>query len=83
VARLSASAPLAKNVEVNGTRLSYVEHGSGEPVLFVHGAFTDLRAWEPIIEAMPKYYRSIAYTQRYFGIIGRRWQELQRRDPHR
>ena len=58
---------LAKQVEVNGVRLSYVEHGSGEPILFVHGAFTDLRAWEPTREAVAKHYRSIAYTQRYFG----------------
>ena len=32
------SGPLAKEVEVNGVRLQYVEHGSGEPIVFVHGA---------------------------------------------
>ena len=42
------SGPLAKEVEVNGVRLQYVEHGSGEPIVFVHGAFSDLRVWEPI-----------------------------------
>jgi pimeloyl-ACP methyl ester carboxylesterase len=34
---------LAKEIEVNGVRLSYVEQGFGEPIVFVHGAFSDLR----------------------------------------
>ena len=42
------SAPAVKAVEVNGVRLSYVEQGSGEPAVFVHGAPTDLRSWEPV-----------------------------------
>jgi hypothetical protein len=61
------SAPAVKEVEVNGVRLSYVEQGAGEPIVFVHGAFSDLRVWEPIREEVAKRYRFIAYTQRYFG----------------
>jgi pimeloyl-ACP methyl ester carboxylesterase len=61
------SAPAAKEVEVNGVRLQYVDQGSGEPIVFVHGAFSDLRVWEPIREEVAKRYRFIAYTQRYFG----------------
>ena len=61
------SAPAVKAVEVNGVRLSYVEQGSGEPAVFVHGAPSDLRAWEPVREEVAKKYRFIAYTQRYFG----------------
>ena len=60
-------AEAAKEVEVNGVRLQYVEHGSGEPIVFVHGAPHDLRAWEPVREEIAKRYRFIAYTQRYFG----------------
>jgi pimeloyl-ACP methyl ester carboxylesterase len=59
--------PSAKEMEVNGVRLSYVEQGSGEPVVFVHGAFSDLRVWEPMRERIAQRYRFIAYTQRYFG----------------
>ena len=33
----ATSAPLVKEVEINGVRLPYVEQGSGEPVVFVHG----------------------------------------------
>jgi pimeloyl-ACP methyl ester carboxylesterase len=61
------SARAAKEVEVNGVRLQYVEYGSGEPIVFVHGAPHDLRAWEPVREEIAKRYRFIAYTQRYFG----------------
>ena len=60
--------PPTKEVEVNGVRLHYVEDGSGEPVVLVHGAFSDLRVWEPIREEIARRYRFIAYTQRYFGI---------------
>src|SRR5262245_20510150 len=61
------SAPAVKEVEVNGVRLSYMEQGAGEPIVFVHGAFSDLRVWEPVREEVAKRYRFIAYTQRYFG----------------
>jgi pimeloyl-ACP methyl ester carboxylesterase len=57
----------AKEVEINGVRLEYIEQGSGEPIVFVHGAPHDLSAWEPVREAIAKRYRFIAYTQRYFG----------------
>lgn len=39
-------AQAAKEVEVNGVRLQYIEQGSGEPTVFVHGAPLDLRSWE-------------------------------------
>jgi pimeloyl-ACP methyl ester carboxylesterase len=61
------SAETVKTAEVNGVRLSYVDQGSGEPVVFVHGLVSDLRAWEPIKDEIAKKYRFIAYTQRYFG----------------
>jgi pimeloyl-ACP methyl ester carboxylesterase len=64
----ATSAPLAKEVEVNGVRLQYIEEGTGDPVVFVHGCCADLRAWDPVIrEQIAKKYRFIAYTQRYYG----------------
>jgi pimeloyl-ACP methyl ester carboxylesterase len=62
------SGPLAKEIEVNGVRLFYVEQGSGESIVFVHGAFSDLRIWEPVREEVAKRFRFIAYTQRYHGV---------------
>ena len=46
---------------------SYVDQGSGPPVLFLHGALGDLRTWLPHIQAVSAQFRCIAYTQRYFG----------------
>jgi pimeloyl-ACP methyl ester carboxylesterase len=64
---MAPRAQAAKQVEVNGVRLKYIEEGSGEPTVFLHGAPHDLRAWEPVREEIAKRYRFIAYTQRYFG----------------
>ena len=52
---------------VDGVDLSYVEQGAGPPVVFVHGAFSDLRYWEPQRQAVAKAHRFIAYTYRYHG----------------
>jgi hypothetical protein len=57
----------AKEVEINGVRLQYVEQGSGEAMVFVHGAPSDLSHWEPVREGIASMYRFLAYTQRYFG----------------
>src|SRR3989442_6658529 len=43
------------------------EQGTGPPVIFVHGAWMDLRYWEPQRQAIAMQYRFIAYTQRYHG----------------
>jgi pimeloyl-ACP methyl ester carboxylesterase len=64
---LSAAAPAVKQASVNGVDLVYLEQGQGAPVVFVHGAFADHRAWEGQREAVAKHYRYIALTQRYFG----------------
>ncbi len=62
-----AGAPAEKKMSVNGVSLTYIEQGQGTPVVFVHGAFSDLRAWEPQREAVAQRFKFIAYTQRYFG----------------
>jgi pimeloyl-ACP methyl ester carboxylesterase len=59
--------PTIGQARVNGVTLDYVEQGQGAPVVFVHGATIDHRAWEGQREAVARYYRYIALTQRYFG----------------
>jgi pimeloyl-ACP methyl ester carboxylesterase len=54
-------------MRVNGANLSYVDQGVGAPVVFVHGAWMDLRYWSPQREAVANRYRFIAYTLRYHG----------------
>jgi pimeloyl-ACP methyl ester carboxylesterase len=56
-----------KEVEINGVTMAYVEQGTGEPIVFVHGAVSDLRAWEPIRPQVADRHRFIAPTLRYFG----------------
>jgi pimeloyl-ACP methyl ester carboxylesterase len=66
-ATAAAADPATKEVEANGAKMSYVEDGSGEAVVFVHGAVSDPRAWEPIREEIAAEYRFLAPTLRYFG----------------
>jgi pimeloyl-ACP methyl ester carboxylesterase len=62
------TAPQApRQLSANGTDLTYVEQGSGPPVVFVHGAVADLRFWEPQRAAFAKQHRFVAYTFRYHG----------------
>ena len=56
-----------KQMQVDGISLSYIDTGKGKPVVFIHGAFSDLRVWEPQRQAISEKHRFIAYTQRYFG----------------
>jgi pimeloyl-ACP methyl ester carboxylesterase len=54
-----------KTAKVNGTTLAYREVGEGEPVVFVHGAISDLRTWKQQIGAVGSSYRAIAYSRRF------------------
>jgi pimeloyl-ACP methyl ester carboxylesterase len=54
-----------KTVEVNGGTLAYREQGVGHPVVFVHGAISDLTIWEPQLPIVGAGYRAIAYSRRY------------------
>ena len=56
-----------KQLQVNGTTLSYVDEGAGAPVVFVHGAISDRRVWDAYRPKITGQRRFIAYTQRYFG----------------
>jgi non-heme chloroperoxidase len=62
-----AQSTQTRQIRANGVDLSYVEQGRGAPVVFVHGAVSDLRFWEPQRPAFGKQYRFIAYTYRYHG----------------
>ncbi|MGH9789631.1 MAG: alpha/beta fold hydrolase [Candidatus Acidiferrales bacterium] len=59
------ASPTVKSVPVNGTELSYVEQGRGEPVILIHGFFHDYRSWSDVAPELSKQYRVIAYSRRY------------------
>lgn len=54
-----------KTAQLEGARLAYLERGSGEPVVFVHGSISDLTIWEPQLGPVGESYRAIAYSRRY------------------
>jgi pimeloyl-ACP methyl ester carboxylesterase len=54
-----------KSVSVNGVNLAYVEQGSGEPIVFVHGSQGDYRSWRFQLEPFAEKYRVISYSRRY------------------
>ena len=37
---------MAETAKINGTELAYLEHGQGQPIVFVHGGVGDYREWE-------------------------------------
>lgn len=54
-----------KSVRINGASLAYMERGTGEPVVFVHGGYSDIRTWLAQIPAFAQEYRAITYSRRY------------------
>jgi non-heme chloroperoxidase len=63
--RLQRIAENMLSMEVNGQRLTYIDRGSGEAVVFVHGNGMDYRVWDSQIEPFSRKYRVIAYSRRY------------------
>jgi pimeloyl-ACP methyl ester carboxylesterase len=59
--------PQTRQLSVNGVALSYIEQGTGTPVVFVHGAWIDMRFWEPQRHVIARQHRFVAYNQRYHG----------------
>jgi pimeloyl-ACP methyl ester carboxylesterase len=54
-----------KTITINRMELAYVERGSGDAVIFVHGGISDLRIWEKQMASFSESHRAIAYSRRY------------------
>jgi pimeloyl-ACP methyl ester carboxylesterase len=52
-------------VEINGALLDYLERGSGDPLVLVHGSASDRRTWDCQLAALGRGFRVIAYSRRY------------------
>jgi pimeloyl-ACP methyl ester carboxylesterase len=51
-------------ITINGAELHYIEQGTGDPVVFVHGGLGDYRTWLPQMAPFARHYRAIAYSRR-------------------
>lgn len=54
-------------VEVNGVELYYERQGEGPPVVFLHGATSDLQMWGHQVEALAGEYQVITFDARGHG----------------
>ena len=51
-------------VQANGVELYYEEEGEGDPIVLVHGSWTDADAWGAVMTALTERLRVIAYDRR-------------------
>jgi non-heme chloroperoxidase len=51
--------------EGEGLKLYYEDQGVGQPIVFVHGAVCDCRAWFAQTDALSSDFRTISYSRRY------------------
>ncbi len=56
----------AKSLEVNGYEMAYVERGTGESVLLVHGTLSDFRAFSGVMDPLAAKHRVIAVSLRHY-----------------
>lgn len=54
-------------LQINNTRLFYTIKGEGEPLVLLHGSFTDLRIWDYQVDSLASKYKVICYDQRGYG----------------
>jgi esterase len=59
-------SPEIKTLRVNHYDMAYVERGSGEPLVLVHGALSDYRTWLPLLTEFSESNRTIAVSLRHY-----------------
>lgn len=54
------------SMRISGHDMAYAEHGSGVPLLLIHGTLLDQRYWAPQMETLGQRYRVIAPSLRHY-----------------
>lgn len=67
------------HLDVDGNGLYYEETGSGEPVVFVHGNWTEHSTWRLTVPELPAGLRAVVYDRRGSGRSQRSRERLTRR----
>jgi pimeloyl-ACP methyl ester carboxylesterase len=55
-----------KTFEVNSYSMAFLESGTGEPVVLVHGSGTDYRSWGRQVASPPRGFRLVAVSLRHY-----------------
>lgn len=61
----TAQELLPKQVHVGKVGLTYIEKGTGEPLILLHGGQADYRSWIPYFARFQDRFRVISYSRRY------------------
>jgi len=64
---VSISAQQKGFADINNTKIYYETLGSGTPIIFLHGAYCDTRAWDYQFDEFAKDYQVIRFDLRGFG----------------
>jgi pimeloyl-ACP methyl ester carboxylesterase len=64
--RASELPPGVKSIQVNGYDMAYLEQGTGQPVVLVHGAMSDFRYFSGVMNPLSAKYRVIAVSLRHY-----------------
>ncbi len=55
----------SKTISANGHQFIYIEEGSGDALILVHGTLGDYRTWRRQMKALGKHFRTVSYSRRY------------------
>ena len=65
------AAPDLRFIELDsGLRMPYVDRGTGELLLFVHGSLCDYRYWQPQLAGLSTHYRCVAVSLTHYWPLG-------------
>ena len=64
---MSACAAKRGTCPIEGGVLAYETHGTGPPIVLLHGFSFDMRAWDAQIDRLAEHHRVIRYDLRGFG----------------
>ena len=60
---MSMTAP-ERHLEINGARLRVEQSGAGEPLVLVHGSWSDRGTWAPVEEDLAQAFHVVSYDRR-------------------
>lgn len=56
-----------KHLELDNYSMPFIDIGKGAPIVFVHGAVSDMRIWSDYLERISYNYRAVSYSRRWYG----------------